>query len=253
MHLVCLTPTYGRPSLVRNALALFLRQQLRPGDTAHMIVYADDGLIPAQRGQLGLCSWEVMASSTWVPLTEKYAPMLAHANQHRDGPVDAWIVWDDDDVYLPWHLSAHADALTNAPWSHPSRAYSTYQIDPMREAPKEKTLHGSHYHGALAVRGDLMREIGGWPITDRSDYDKQMLAACRRVAGPPADPCEHSQPSYVYRWKDTGRDHCSARIKDRRYQQPRIQEPPIGKLTPEMDAATVAIVGRLIGYPCPIP
>ena len=36
MHLVCLTPTYGRPSLVRNALALFLRQQLRDGDTAHI-------------------------------------------------------------------------------------------------------------------------------------------------------------------------------------------------------------------------
>jgi hypothetical protein len=115
----------------------------------------------------------------------------------------------------------------------------------MLQAPQRRQLNGGHYHGALAVRGDLMRTLGGWPVTDRSDYDKQMLAACRKASGPPGDPCLFGPPSYVYRWSDTGRDHCSARIKEKRYQPPRIQEPPIGKLTPELDAGTKAVLQKL--------
>lgn len=242
MHIVALCPTYGRPTLVRNALALFLRQELWHGHTAHLLIYADDGLIPEQHGRQGSMSWEVLASGTWVPLTSKYRPMLAHARD--SGRVDAWVVWDDDDCYLPWHLQAHLVALGHGPWSHPSRAWSTYQTDPLTEAPQERHLGARHYHGALAVRADLMEEMGGWPQTDRSDYDKQMLAVCRKQAGPPADPCRWHPPSYVYRWKDTARDHCSARIKEGRYQPPRKQEPPIDRLTPHLDAPTAALLAR---------
>ena len=245
MHLVCLTPTYGRPSLVRNALALFLRQQLRPGDTAHLFVYADDGLIPSQVGGEPPLTWEVWGTNDWVPLTEKYAPMLLRAA--HTGPVDAWVVWDDDDVYLPWHLASNASALERWPWAHPSQAWSTYQTNPLTEAPQPRQLGGRHYHGALAVRADLMQTLGGWPKTDRSDYDKQMLAACRNAEGPPGDPCDHGPPSYVYRWRDTGRNHCSAHIRDHRYQRPPRQEPPILELTPQLDAPTAALLARLAG------
>jgi hypothetical protein len=250
MHLTCLTPTYGRPSLVRNALALFLAQQLRPGDTAHLLIWADDGLIPSQAGFRGPLSWEVVGTHDWIPLTRKYAPMLAHARQHST-PTDAWVVWDDDDVYLPWHLQAHAETLSRRSWSHPSQAWSTYQIDPLTQSPTPKRLGGRHYHGALAVRDNLMLELSGWPQTDRSDYDKQMLRACWRTAGPPGDPCLFGGPSYVYRWSDTGRDHCSARIKQGQYQPPRIQEPRLPVLTPQMDAATMALVSRLVAEKSP--
>jgi hypothetical protein len=161
------------------------------------------------------------------------------------GPVDAWVVWDDDDVYLPWHLANNSAALKHWPWAHPSAAWSTYQTDPLTEAPQPRQLGGRHYHGALAVRADLMRTLGGWPKTDRSDYDKQMLAACRNAAGPPGDPCEHGPASYVYRWLDTNRDHCSARIVDHHYRPPRIQEPPIRELTPQLDDPTAALLARL--------
>jgi hypothetical protein len=219
---------------VRNALALFLAQQLRPADTTHLLIYADDGLIPKQQGGATPLTWSVMTSKTWVPLTRKYAPMLAHA-----GRSDAWVVWDDDDIYLPWHLAAHAEALTRGQWSHPSRAYSTYG------GLHERPLSGRHYHGALAIASPLMDELGGWPQTDRSDYDKQQLARCRATAGQPSDPCAHAPPSYVYRWTDTTRDHCSARIRDGKYQPPRIQESPVDVLTPQHDASTLDILREL--------
>jgi len=236
MHLVALCPTYGRPSLVRSALALFLGQTLRPGDSAHLLIYADDGLLPSQSGGTSPLTWEVMATDTWIPLTAKYAPMLAHA-----GHADAWVVWDDDDIYLPWHLQAHAEALVDGEWSHPSRAWSTYGGLHLRP------LAHRHYHGALAVSGPLMAELGGWPQTDRSNYDQQMLAACLHTAGPPSDPCHHAPSSYCYRWADTGRDHCSARIRDGRYQAPRRQEPPLQDLTPLLDVRAATILHAIVG------
>jgi hypothetical protein len=238
---------------------------LRPGDTAHMLIFADDGLLSPHVGE-GPADhrWDVMKSSEWTPLQDKYGLMMdayfaamerSRASAFFCGPEDisapdAWVVWDDDDVYLSWHLAAHAEALQVSAWSHPSRAYSTYQTDPLTEAPREKRLGGSHYHGALAIRADLMRELGGWPTTDRSDYDKQMLAACRRQAGPPADPCAAYAPSYVYRWQDTGKDHVSGRSQVgadgvRRYRPPRIQEPAIDCLTPLLDASAAAILSHL--------
>jgi len=235
VHLVALCPTYGRPSLVRTALALFLGQALRPGDTAHLLIFADDGLLQTQTGGQPPLTWEVMTAPDWVPLTRKYAPMLAHA-----GHADAWVVWDDDDIYFSWHLQAHAAALQSAPWSHPTQAWSTYGGIHLRP------LAHRHYPGALAVGGPLMAELGGWPKTDRSNYDQQMLAACHRTAGSPGDPCQHAPPSYVYRWQDSGRDHCSARIRDGRYQPPRRQELPLHPLTPHLDPAAAEILLRVL-------
>ena len=236
MHLTCLTPTYGRPTLVRNALALFLSQRMRPGDTAHMLIWADDGLIPSQSGASVGLSWEIVGTDEWIPLTEKYAPMLAHVRDH----VDAWVVWDDDDVYLPWHLAAHANALEQGQWSHPSSAWSTYG------GLHERPLSGRHYHGALAVRAELMAALGGWPVTDRSDYDKQMLAACWRESGPPSDPIHHAPASYVYRWQDTAHGHASGRIMGGRYRKPVIQGKPVaGAIVPQYDASTRAILAQL--------
>ena len=233
---------------MRNALALFLHQDLWPHDTAHLLIWSDDGLIPTQSGGDERLSWEVVGTDEWIPLTRKYAPMVAHARATRL-QIDAWVVWDDDDVYLPHHLAAHSAALHRGPWSHPSAAYSTYGVGVFRQPPAPRALHGRHYHGALAVRDDLLRQLGGWPTTDRSDYDKQMLAACRAAAGPPRDPCLNMAPSYVYRWADTGYDHVSGRsqLDDtgvRRYRPPRKQEPPIDRLTPILDASTQAILGH---------
>jgi hypothetical protein len=243
MRLACLCPTYGRPSLVRNALALFLDQQLRPGDSAELLIYDDAGQIATQGNCQDRHCWHVLSSKEREPLQAKYGTMLTYLAS--GGPViDAWTVWDDDDIYLPWHLAAHATALESNAWSHPSRAYSTYQ------GLHERPLSGRHYHGALAIRADLMRDLQGWPDTDRSDYDKQQLARCRSKAGPPGDPCRHFLPSYVYRWSDTQRDHCSARIRDGRYQPPRIQEPgPVPILTPQYDASAKAILQQLVSKP----
>ena len=253
MQFLCLCPTYGRPSLVANSLALFLGQQLPASDTAHLLIFDDAGQITRQAGVRGSLSWSVISARSWLPLQRKYDVMVGYHNNLVGNPSVGFVVWDDDDVYLPWHLAAHGAALSAAVWSHPSRAWSTYGIDSLRDPPRAKVLHGRSYHGALAIRGDFLERLSQtrpaghwrnyWPGTDRSDYDKQQLADCHKLAGVAGDPCEAFPPSYVYRWQDTGRDHCSARIVDGKYRPPRIQEPGmVTALLPILDLSSRALL-----------
>jgi hypothetical protein len=244
MHLVCLCPTYGRPSMPANAAALFLSQRLRVGDTAELIIFDDAGQIAPQT--LYDCI-HVISQPTWRPLPQKYPAMVAWMASTTDRRIDAWVIWDDDDVYLPWHLAATANALDLHPWSHPSVILSTYGIDPLQEAPREESSAG-RFHGAAAVRASTLIATGGWCAQDRADYDQVHLHRWR-AAGPAGDPYAFAEHSYVYRWGDTQRNHCSGNIRQNRYQQPPIQEPgQVAKLVPDFDRSTKAILQRLVPF-----
>ena len=247
MHLVCLCPTYGRPSLAANALALFKAQVLRPFDSADLVILDDAGQIDEQFeiDPPGRKRWVVFSRDAWQPLPTKYPEMVRlHAAWSSRDP-DAFVIWDDDDVYLPWHLASHAEALDNrADWSHPAAVLSTYGIDPVSEPPRPEAAAG-RFHGAAAVTPECLAASGGWCADDRADYDQEHLRRWS-AAGRRGDPCRHWPPSYVYRWADTHRNHCSGSITANRYQRPPIQEPGhVSLFVPAFDASTSALLARL--------
>ncbi len=238
MHLVCLAPSYGTHTLPRNLLALFLNQNMRY-DSAHLLFYCDDGLIETQSGGEPPLTWEVYGTNQWVPLQDKYNIMLEMDCCKK---ADGYVITDCDDIYLPDHLLGHCLALENGLWSHPSVAFSDYGVDLTKDPPNPKQLSGRHYHGSLALRRELLEKLGGYPITDRSDYDKQMLTKCREAA-PKQDPAVFVGPTYCYRWSSSGFSHISAGIKDGKYPMPKIHEKPwVGKLIPELDHNTKLIL-----------
>lgn len=253
MHLVCLCPTYGRPSLAGNALALFLAQALRGDDTADFVLFDDANQIDEQ---FELCAdgrkrWVVFASDVWQPLPTKYPEMVRRHAAWSTGPaVDAYVIWDDDDVYLPHHLWGTSMALQTPglAWSHPSVVLSTYS-DRVPLPPVADRLHpepsAGRFHGAAAVTPLCLAASGGWCTDDRADYDQIHLGRWSTVSRP-ADPSSLSQPSYVYRWADTHRNHCSGSIVRNQYQRPPIQEPGrVPVLSPAFDASTKQILARL--------
>jgi hypothetical protein len=248
MHLVCLCPTYGRPSLPANALALFKAQVLRPFDTADLVIFDDAGQIdeqfeidPPNRKR-----WVVFSRNAWQPLPTKYPDMVRlHAAWSMPPDPDVYVIWDDDDVYLPWHLAAHAESIAaGADWSHPSAVWSTYGRNPLIERPRPEAAAG-RFHGAAAVTPACLALSGGWCADDRADYDQEHLRRWA-AAGRRGDPCRTWPPSYVYRWADTQRNHCSGSIQHNRYKRPPIQEPGhVSLVTPVYDASTAAILARL--------
>jgi len=206
VNLLCLVPTYGRPQLVANAIALFDRQTY-PADKRRMMVFDDGGQIESiadakDRGVM------LMTTATRAPhLAAKYNQMLAAWRRpNLAWPCDAVIVWDDDDVYLPWHLDAYASALRKKPWAHPRWVWSTYTGSPSQERADGR------FHGSLGIRRDLLAQLGGWIDTPRADFDQQMIAACA-AHGPPGRPDDVRRPSYVFRWGDTQATHCQGLMR----------------------------------------
>jgi len=190
----CLCPTYGRPSLLANALACYLAQDY-PADRRELIILDDAGqYFPTTQS-----NWELISlSRRFRSLPEKYNALAGLAKG------EILVVWEDDDIYLPWHISAHVRALsTGLGYSKPSKVqfYSDERL--------QTDSASGRFHASIAFRREWLDRVPGWPLTLRGDFDQQLMARLAQLA-PVADPLETHPPSYVFRWESTGDYHGSA-------------------------------------------
>lgn len=231
----CLCPTYLRPKLLENAIACFLAQDY-PADRRELVILDDAGQITPQKGD----GWEVL----WVPrrfrsLPEKFNALAGLARGN------IFVIWEDDDVYLPWHVSSHANALVAGRfWSKPSLVLSTYPGEPVVESADGR------FHASLALWRDFYEHVNGWVITKRADFDQQFMARLASRSNGPADPCETRPPSYVFRWQ-TGHYHGQGTMRspedvtwyDRAANAP-VER--IDMLVPRFDAETERLYARFV-------
>lgn len=227
LSVACLCPTYKRPRLLENAIACFEAQDY-PGPK-RLFILDDAGQIQPQSGD----EWELHATPTRFPsLPAKYNALLAMAAGY-----DAIAVWEDDDIYLPHHLSVSLAGLHERPWSKPS------QVITIVPTPKIEDAAG-RFHASLVMRADLLRGLGGWPATRRMDFDLQLIARLHRLS-PPFDPSQLAPPSYVFRWASTRSYHGQAYSRgpdDEGWWEriPAVLEvaEPVGQIVPRFDAET---------------
>ncbi len=247
LKLLCLCPTYGRPKLLANAIACFEAQDY-PHKT--LVILDDAGQIQPQgtykyEGERWRGSWFLSSTSTRYPsLPHKYAAMVASAWEW-----DAAVIWDDDDVYLPWHLSAHAETLRHSAWSHPRRVWSLYTRSLQQEDANGR------FWASMAVRRELWEQIGG-PLgampaghEQRGDFDQLFLGACQRLAGEPGRPDATALPSFCFRWGSTGHPHAQSLIRSPedetwygRFAMADVD--PVETLTPKLDEETRGVYAR---------
>jgi hypothetical protein len=219
--------------LLANAVACFLAQDY-PATARELIILDDAGDHADQQGP----GWRLVSIARRFPtLPEKFNALASLARG------EIFVVWEDDDIYLPWHLSSHVAALTHGQFSKPSRVLSLYTGRPEVEAGTYR------FHGSLALTRRAFEAVGGWPVTRRADFDLQMID---RLAAyePPVDPCEAAPPAYVFRWLSTRAYHGQFRMRSPadetwydRCRQPRPSpSQPLGELNPQFDEETLAIM-----------
>jgi len=230
----CLCPTYRRPRLLANAVACFLAQDY-PAERRELLILDDAGQFPSQSGP----GWELISlSRRFRSLPEKYNALAGMAQG------DILVVWEDDDIYLPWHLSAHVAALANAAYSKPSRVWSLYSGKPKLESS------AGRFHASIACTRAAFETSGGWPVTARGDFDQQVMTRFAQ-AGPKADPALRRIPSYVFRWGSTGQYHGQAQMAgaaDPRWYEKCSglgESAPQTALVPEFDPETRKIFDEL--------
>lgn len=187
----CLCPTFRRPELVANALACYLAQDY-PNDRRELLILDDGDQFPSQYG----VGWELISlRRRFRSLPEKFNALAGLARG------DILVVWEDDDIYLPWHITAHVEALQRGcRFSKPSQVL-THVGNALRHEPAD-----GRFHASIAFTRDALESVRGWPLTRRGDFDQSLLA---RLAGegPTGDPCAVRPPSYMFRWESTKAYH----------------------------------------------
>lgn len=238
LKLAAICCTLRRPAELANALACFLAQDY-PADRRELIILDDDPN-PAsgwqsQRGD----GWQLIRTTARCPNLGAKHNMLADLA----GDADALVIWDDDDIYAPWHLRSCAAALGQCEWSAPSRVWSNYGKSPSMPGRIEDAT--GRFHGAWAVTVHGWSIVRGWPETDRQTFDQEFGDRLRKTWGRPADPCAHSAPSYCYRWNGGNVSGLGVEWVEKTLT---VRPPtgPLGQLVPRFDDETRELL-RLMG------
>lgn len=195
MRLACLCPTYKRPEMLANALACFLGQTY-DRSLCRLFILDDAG----QHVDANCYRWEMHTQSERLPdLPTKFNALAKLADEWKP---DGYVVWEDDDVFFPWHLEQIAAGFQAGVryWRTPT-VFSDYG---QSVGWYNEEGAAGRFHGSWAYRKDLWDELDGYTLTTRLEFDQIMGGRCRS-----ADPQEPALPAtyfpgYCYRWGKGG-------------------------------------------------
>jgi hypothetical protein len=181
MQIDCLMGTYGRYSLAREALACFLQQS--EISNATLLIY-NQHTVP-----LSVDSPKVRVVNEAPP-----AGSLRHIRKRMhdlsEPSADLLHWWDDDDLYLPWHLKDCLDHIgTNVAWKPTSSWLSMANVEYSR---KVNTFEGSWVFRAGYLKVAALDTHPGYtdhPVI-RQTLDTGKLATTDL----------EGRTSYIYRW-----------------------------------------------------
>ena len=200
--ITCLCPTHGRFERLRDAVACFLLQDY-PGEATLLIL--NDAVHPIALGDArpvpGRAIRSVHSRGRFANLGAKRQALLEAASTSLVAH------WDDDDLYLPWHLSEAVGALAGPATCAKSRC-GWWALGRRECWELQGGVHHNTFEGQMVFRRERALELGGYP-PKMSGQAADLLAAFRRAGElnlyRPAD----GDVSYVYRWADGG-GHISA-------------------------------------------
>jgi hypothetical protein len=203
--IACLCPTYGRANLLLDAVACFLLQDY-PG--ALELVVCNDSGISLRIGS----AYEEGRTIKMINLADRFSNLGAK-RQYLLSQTDAYIVthWDDDDLYLPWHISnLHANL-----WAHEQQAKLYRRPAVLCVKPKlawfmpmktrcvfqMRGLHANNFEGQMMFYRKAALSFGysekdsgqALDLMNRFDQLKALMV-----------PDLGNFSSYVYRWSGIG-------------------------------------------------
>lgn len=167
MKICCLCPTWNRPAELAESIECFHRQTYA---LRELVILDDAGQYESQAGD----RW-------WLVSTEKRYPALGAKRNAcaalASADAEIFAVWDDDDIYAPWHLEALAAAFeAGAAWVRPQRIIAGNPLAGfrLRTLPPD-ALH----HPGCAFRRDVFDAVGGYDSARNNGEDLDLAARLR--------------------------------------------------------------------------
>jgi len=237
-RIACLCPTYKRPECLANVAECFSRQTY-PEDLRRLFILDDAN---QHRSNPDFPSIQVTNTpSRLKSLPEKFNSL---ATLSQDWEPDVFAIWEDDDVFLPWHLDSISNAVDRGgEYLISEEVWSTYQ-----EPKGGMHLEGAagRFHSSWAFTSDLFNRVGGYPDTSRLDFDQQMGFRLRQVGTVEHYSDNDVLPSYVYRWGNP--TYHGSQAGEEGFQSlwdslAGLPSPLVGPLQPRFDSETTLIYG----------
>tara|TARA_R110000824_G_scaffold89877_1_gene219962 strand:- start:7966 stop:8643 length:678 start_codon:yes stop_codon:yes gene_type:complete len=212
------------------------RRQDYPRGDRHLIILDDGGSFDAQNGP----GWSLFSEPERFPTVG--AKFAAIADLAIAAGADALALFEDDDLYFPWHLSAAADVLKSADVSAPSKVLAD-------DGPvvHESNAKGRH-HGAWAFRSEIYRASGGYSEEANAGFDIRLLRTMKEAGAVVADPVSVAPMSYLYRWASAGYVNGSASganiyaAMEQTHERSRVP----GRIAPALDTGAAAYFDRFV-------
>ena len=179
-----LCPTYGRFSLLREALACFLAQDYPNKQLIILNDAPEPILLTTHYSLLTL----VNRPAPFANLGEKRQWLLERAAS----PLCAH--WDDDDLYLPWHLSMCVEFLLERPEFKCVKPHGAWYMP-------DGEVHGIHHNmfeGQFVFDRERALGLGGYPPKHSGQAAELMRKFYKAGQFRQFEPWPG--PSYVYRW-----------------------------------------------------
>ncbi len=211
MKIAAVCVTFNRPALLGRMIRCF---ELQTHDDRELIILDDAGQYGDRQGD----RWRIVSVKVRYPsLGAKRNAVLSLVSPDSD----CVAVWDDDDLYMPWQLSASVAALVYAEWAQPRRVLEEIRL---RRFTQHETFNRSTpdvygYHGGWAFRRGIIEAAGGYPPISNGE-DADLAERLTATLGPSVDTIsdQYPTPGYVYNFRPAGY-HVSAIAGDTVYDQ----------------------------------
>ena len=255
--IACLCATYKRPTCLANAVACFLAQEYEN----KVLVIVDDAAQYNPREydwkqpkNILMISWQQRGPS----LSEKRNEVARIAKDGYEPEIFA--VWDDDDVYLPNHLSNIAAGYERGGefFLH-KKVLTTYDCGETGKTVLEQAVYEvagpweTRFHSSWAFTRELFERVGGYPPPmpngQYDDFETQLGINLKRVGK--VEYIDGDGPSYVCRVFNQAEYHLT-QTDGKSYQDNwerigKLPSPFVGELFPKMDDWTKRLYVNLTG------
>ena len=197
MKVSCVCCTYGRFGFMKRSLAYFINQDY---EDAELIIFNNaeeplvlDDSLHARGVRVINQSRDAASGLPYASLGAVRRDALAHAG------ADVYVCWDDDDLFLPWHLSqgmANLKRCGRGAWM-PAQSY--YSPD----GGRTYQLARNAFEASVLVRMDHLRRYGfdaGKSGAEHLTWRAAMVAEGELSERDEVTPFE----SYAYVWGEPG-------------------------------------------------
>jgi len=207
MKIAAVCCTFNRPALLGRMIESFNRQDY---DKRELVILDDAGQYGNREGD----RWRIVSVDLRYPSVGAKRNEVLRLVLYQVSPyADCVATWDDDDLYLPWQLSASVAALRHADWAQPRQVLG--EIRPGRftriETNNRRVPDVYGYPGGWSFKAGVIEAAGGYPPISNGE-DAILAERLTAMYGPSADTItgEYPIPGYVFTPPGRGEYHISA-------------------------------------------